>query len=368
MRGIAGLAVAVLVASCAAARPPGQPPPPARPSPAELSAFLEEPAREAVRRRDYALAVSLYRGILEIRGEGDEAAWHLAEVFQFAREPDAAVEVLERYAAVVRDAAARRRALDRITTLRKTDYRFGSGRFAPRPALRQAVAAFKKGRALFRQELYAEAALLFRAGIVMAPNMPGSYRELAEAYGRLGRAAEADAFFAEYLRLHPFGQNADAVRAQLADTGLLGSVTIASSFPCEQVWLNGQPVPLERHPPGSRITLSPGRYKALCYVERYHHVQFERFGIVAGGATKVEFAYAILLNELDPWGRITIEDPRRRGVLVDIGLFPELGVAVPPDGRDLQLVLVSGDHSHREQRTIRVTPGARLIVRWTGQP
>src|SRR5688500_6979294 len=46
------------------------------------AAFLVKPAVEAVQARDFGLAVSLYRGIVAIRGDGDEAVWELVEAWQ----------------------------------------------------------------------------------------------------------------------------------------------------------------------------------------------------------------------------------------------------------------------------------------------
>lgn len=330
----------------------------------DLAAFLVKPAEEAMKKRDYALAVSLYSGIVAIRGTGDEAMWKLAEAWEIAGEFESAAEELQRYADTVTDATLKQKAQDKIAELGRREGGFGSGKFTPKTAKKEAAIAFKKGRDFFKKKKYAEAVLMFRAGIEMAPNMAGNYRELGQAYEKLGRGAEANDFFVRYLRMHPFGKNADEVRKQLAKAKLLGKVSIESSFPCEQVWVNGQPMEAKMKLPVKELTMAPGKYKALCYSEQFHLAHYERFEVVAGGSAKLVFAWAILENKLDPWGRIVLENPRKKGEMIDIGLFPEIGVPIPDDKRALDVVLTAGDGSKKVKRTLRLDAGKRHAIKW----
>ena len=62
------------------------------------------------------------------------------------------------------------------------------------------------------------------------------------------------------------------------------------------------------------------------------------------------FRWAIIVNKLEqPLGRIALENPKAPGMMIDLGITsPEIGVAVPPDGRKLKMVLK--DDSGRPDR------------------
>lgn len=332
-----------------------------------LAQFLVKPAQEALARHDYGRAISLHRGLIAIRGEDSELVWPLAESWEAKGAFDAAIDELERYKTAVRDPEQRKRAEEKIASLQVREAGFTAGRFSPTPAAKEAQEAFRRGRIALKARRFAEAVLLFKAGIEMAPDVPGAYRELGFAYRELGREAEAREFFVRYLRMRPFGKNADQVRPLLAKANLLGKLRIESSpgLECEQVWIRGQMLPAGMHLP-LELSAAPGRYKVLCYHEKLHFARFLSATVTPGQTATVSFLWAVIENRLEPWGRIVVEhpDPDHKGEMQDIGLWREVGVPVPDGGRALDAVLVAGDGSRKERMSLRLAPGKRLVVKW----
>jgi tetratricopeptide (TPR) repeat protein len=239
------------------------------PRKADPAAFVIGPARDALASRKLGLAVSLWRGVVALRGEADPSMLELAKAWTLAGEFDAAIEDLERHRRALTDTAAIAQVNRQIAELERRPKGFSDGVFEVVPADAQAREAFRRGRRLLRTKQYAEAAALFRAGVEMAPDLPGNYRELGQALSRLGREADARELFMRYLRMRPFGKIADEIRSRLlAQKGVLGTLSVASSFACEQVWLNRQPVPVAL--PIDKLPVAPGRYRLLCYSEKYH--------------------------------------------------------------------------------------------------
>jgi tetratricopeptide (TPR) repeat protein len=312
--------------------------------------------------RKYALAISLWRGVVAMRGDDDDAAWKLAEAFTLAGQFKSASRALAYYAAAVRDPVKKQKAQEEIASLDRREKGFSSGRFAPMPAVNEAKEAFKRGRAAFKAKKYEAASLYFKAGIVMAPDLAGNYRELGESLDKLGRAGEANEFFMRYLRIRPFGKNADNVRARLAKAKLVGALTIQSALPCDEVWIEGQRVPgklpIKAHP------VAPGSYRLLCYSDTYHHAQYEDVEVKVGESVTAAFNWAILQNKLDPWGRVVIENPGDKSQMMDIGLWPEVGVPVPADRRALKIVMTAGDGSKKKEELVKLAPGQRYVLKW----
>jgi hypothetical protein len=196
----------------------------------------------------------------------------------------------------------------------------------------------------------------------MAPDLPGNYRELGESLAKLGREEEGTQFLLRYLRLRPFGRNADEIRARLGPTGALAALAVTSSFDCEQVWLNRQPVPLDL--PIDSLAVAPGRYRLLCYSERYHFARYIAVEVPKGEKARAEFTWAIIENKLDPWGRIVMENPDRESEMNDIGVYDEIGVPVPEDRRSLKFVMRAGDSSRRKEVRIQLEAGKRIPLVW----
>jgi len=327
----------------------------------DLAGFLVPPAQRALAERKFGLAVSLWRGIAAIRGDGDPSLLELAKVWTLAGEFDAAIEELDRHRRALTDPTAMATVSRQITELEVRPRGFTGGVFKVIPAEAQAREAFKRGRKEMAAGRHAEAALLFRAGIEMAPDVPGNYRELGEALGKLHRADEATAHYLRYLRIRPFGRNADEIRARVTPAAL-GTLSISSSFACEQVWMNRQPLP--RPLPVAALKVAPGRYRLLCYSEKYHFARYVDVEVPRSGNARAEFTWAIIENRLDPWGRIVMENPDRETEMNDIGVWEEIGVPVPDDRRPLRVLLRAGDSSRRKELSIKLEAGKRFPLVW----
>lgn len=326
------------------------------------AAFLIKPAEQALADRKFGLAVSLWRGVVAIRGDGDPAAWKLAEAWTLAGEFKEAIEELERFAAATTDKQLQMKAEEEIESLRKRPEGFSGQAFRIEQASKQATEAFKRGRKLFKDKKYAEAVAMFRAGIVMAPDMPGSYRELGEAYDKLGKSDEATKFFARYLRLRPFGKNADLARKRLEKAGHFGKLNIESSFPCTETWINGQQ--FSGKLPVKGLVVAPGRHRVLCYNNEYTYGQYINVDVAKGKATDVKFEWAILENALDPWGRIVLENPLDPTKMQDVGLAKQIGIPIPDDRRALKVKLRSADGTKSKETLVKLEPGKRLKIEW----
>lgn len=330
--------------------------------PEDRAAFLVKPAESALADRKFALAISLFRGIVAIRGDGDEVVWKLAEAWTLVGEFESAIEELERYIAAVLDPDKEVRARQHISELAERPRGFGGKVFEVKPATAQAGEAFKRGRKFFAGKKFAEAVSMFKAGIVMAPDLPGNYRELGEAYDKLGLSAEANDFFVRYLKIRPFGKNADTARKRLEKAGLVGKLSLDTSFPCEQVWMNRQPLPGKL--PVKTMVVAPGRYKLLCYTEKFHLAHYEYVEVPKGGAVQTTFAWAIVENKLEPWGRVVMENPENPGEMTDIGVWSEVGVPMPSDRRALRIVMKAGDGSQNKELFLKIEPGKRIPLKW----
>ncbi len=370
---VAALTLAVVAAGTAAAKGKGKAkgkakekePAAETTGSSDAAAFLVKPAEEALKGRKFGLAVSLYRGIVAIRGDGDEAAWKLAEAWTLAGEFDSAVEELERYVAAQTDKDKIEKAEKEISSLEGRIKGFSGGKvFDPVSADTQAKEAFKRGRKLFGDKKYAEAAALFKAGSVMAPDIPGNYRELGEALSKLGRQQEATDFFVRYLRLRPFGKNADEVRKRLEKEGAVGKLSIEASLPCEELWMDRQPFPKDKKLPIKEMSVAPGRHKLLCISNTYHIGEYISVTVAKKDKAKVAWNWAIIENALDPWGRIVVEVPDDPDKFQDVGLWKELGHPVPEDRRALRAKLKAADGSKTKEITLKLEPGKRVKVEW----
>jgi len=272
--------------------------------------------------------------------------------------------VLQQYAQAATEPLKKQKAQEEIASLARREKGFGTGRFKVEPAAKLAGEAFKRGRAAFKAKKYDLAAMYFKAGIEMAPDLVGNYRELGESLDKLGRTDEANQFFVRYLQRRPFGKNADLVRVRLAKAKLVGKLTIDSALPCDEVWINGQPLAASTKLPIKNHVVAPGSYKLLCFSAKYHHAQFERVEVKQGANVAVSFAWAVLENRLEPWGRVVIENPKDKTQMMDIGLWEEVGVPVPEDRRALKIVMTAGDGSKRKEEFVKLAPGQRIVLKW----
>lgn len=331
---------------------------------AELSAFLVTPARAALAAGDRPRAIVLHQALALARGPASPEARELATLLIEAGQTDDAVRVLTRFAAATPDAMAA--AAARGTALQLT----AGAKVEARPlALPSQLAlgklAFKQGRAAFGKKRWGDALVYFHLGYVLAPELPGFLRELGATYDRLGAAAPKQAFYQAYLLRMPFGKNADAVRTELTRTkGALATLSITSSLPCEEVWLNRQRVPAAL--PQKQLLVAPGSYKAMCLSRRYEMATFEYATLGAGGSAAIRFDWALVVNKLaQPLGRIAIENLKAPGVMLDLGVSsPEVGVVVSDLGRPLRMVLKDDGGTRVVERSVRIRPGERFVVEW----
>jgi hypothetical protein len=331
---------------------------------AELSAFLVEPARAALAAGDRPRAIVLHQALALARGPASPEAQRLAALLVEAGQTDDAVRTLTRLLGSTTDATVRataRARIEQLTAGPRVDVR----PLALPSEAKLALGAFKLGRKAFGKRRWGDALVYFHLGYVLAPELPGFLRELGATYDRLGAAGPKRAFLSAYLLRMPFGKNADAVRAELArDPGALATLSITSSLPCEEVWLNRQRVPGAL--PQKRLAVAPGPYKAMCLSRKYEIAIFEYATLAAGGSAAIRFDWAIVVNKLAaPLGRIAIENPNAPGMLLDLGVSStEVGVVVTDVGRPLRMVLKDDAGSRVVERKVRIRSGERVVVEW----
>ncbi len=330
----------------------------------KMSRFLIEPARAAIKKRQWPRAIALYQGIVVARGPGSPEALELARAWTLAGQYDAAVPVLDRFIEHTDDDKALASARKERNRLANQSNPFARS-FQVRGARREAGVVFKKGRKAFRKKKYADAAVYFEMGYALDVDLPGFLRELGATYDRLKAPDKKARFYAAYLRRRPFGKNAKEVRKALGKkTRILGKLTIASAMRCDEVWVNRQKVPGKL--PVKNILVAPGDYKALCISYKYQIAYFEYAKVRLTKPGKLTFNWAVVVNALkNPMGRIRLEDARRSGTMMDLGIStPEVGVVVPGDGRALKVSLQALDGSRREERFLRIQPGSREVIKW----
>jgi tetratricopeptide (TPR) repeat protein len=329
-----------------------------------MSDFLIKPAEVAARKRDWPLALALYNALTVARGPGSKEARQLATMWTLAGRSDEARRVLASFIASSRDEKAVAEARTEYARLSSVSDPFAKQFEVAQPAS-EAKEAFKRGRAAFKKKAYADALFYFEIGYALAPDLPGFLRELGSTYDQLGAKDKKIEFYRRYLRQRPFGKNADEIRAALGkDRKALGSLNIQSSLPCDEIWLNRQRMPGKL--PKKNLTVGPGRYRALCINHAYQIAFWEYTDVSVGKGAQLSFQWAIVVNELkNPYGRISIEDPRNPGTMMDLGITaPEIGVIVPSDGRALRMVLKDDAGSKQVERYIKLQPGQREVIKW----
>jgi tetratricopeptide (TPR) repeat protein len=330
----------------------------------ELSAFLIKPAEAHASRRDWAHAIPMYQAIVIARGAASAEARKLATLWTLAGQFEEAVAVLQSFAAASEDAAQLREVRSEIQRLTKSADPFAR-QLDLQPVEGEARKAFKLGRDAFARKKWGDALIYFQMGYALAPDLPGFLRELGATYERLGEKGKKLDFYRRYLLRRPFGKNADLVRQELArEKGGLGKLTLTSSLPCEEVWLNRQRVPGKL--PKKDLLVAPGSYKGLCFNARFEIAFFEYVTIEPGRSGGMAFNWAILVNDLkNPYGRISIENPQAPGTMIDLGITnPEVGVVVPRDGRALRTVVKDDLGVRQEERFLKLQPGQRQVIKW----
>ena len=333
---------------------------------AELSKFLVAHAEAAAKARDFAHAIPLYQALAAARGPASAEQRQLANLWALAGQRDEAVDAWNAFADATTDEAARRDARAEVSRLQA-----GPDRLRARLVLaavpddaRRAVAL---GRSALAAKHYGDALVAFHMAYALSPDQPGLVRELGAAYDKLGAKDERSAFYERYLVQHPLGATANEIRAELAKEpggGGLGTLTVASSLPCTELWINREKVTGKLSEKG--LPVAPGLYKGLCFAPKYEMALFQYATVEPGKPATMTFRWAIVENRLDhPYGRIAIENPEAPGTMIDLGITsPEVGVALPADGHKLQLLLEDDTGTRTEKRTVAIEPGQRFVVRW----
>jgi len=331
---------------------------------AQLSEFLVAAAQRAVKARDWAKAIPLYQALVVARGPGGPEAKQLAMLWTLAGQNERAAEAWSGYAGATADPEEQTAARAEVTRLGSV-----SDPFADKLVLAEQTAdakqAFALGRAAFAARQYGDALVYFHLGYALAPELPGFLRELGSTYDKLGAAEPKREFYRRYLVQRPIGGNADLVRAELArDNDVLGTLEVASSLPCSELWINRQR--LTGKPPDKAIVVAPGNYKGLCFNPRYEMALFEYATVEPGKPAAMTFRWGIVENRLEhPLGRIALENPKAPGVMIDLGITStEVGVAAPADGRKLKMILKDDSGVRTEARMVQIEPGQRLVVKW----
>jgi tetratricopeptide (TPR) repeat protein len=331
---------------------------------AELSKFLVKPAEKAVKARKWAEAIPLYQALAVARGPASPEQKQLATLWTLAGQNEDAAEAWGVYANAATDTKARGEALAEATRLGGTP-----DPFAEKLSLvemgKEAKQAFTLGRAAFKGGKYADALVYFHMGYALAPDLPGFLRELGSTYDKLGATDRKREFYRRYLVQRPFGPNAEVVRSELArDKDALGTLLVSSSLPCTELWVNRQRITGKL--PDKGLLVAPGSYKGLCFNSKYEMALFEYASVEPGKPASMTFRWAIVVNQLErPFGRIALENPKSAGQMIDLGITsPEVGVAVPADGRKLKMILKDDSGVRTEERLVQIEPGQRLVVKW----
>lgn len=330
----------------------------------EISRFLIGPARRAEKARDWARAIPLYQALVVARGPASAEAKLLATLWTLAGQNERAAEAWRAFAAAVTDPKERQAALAESTRLATFVDPFAD-KLALVPLAAEAKQAFTAGRKAFAAQQYGDALVYFTIGYNLAPELPGFLRELGSTYDKLGAGDPKREFYRRYLVQRPFGANADVIRAELAkDKDVLGTLLVSSSLPCTELWVNRQRISGKL--PDKGIVVAPGSYKGLCFNPKYEMALFEYATVEAGKPASMSFRWSIIENKLQrPLGRITLENPKAPGVMVDLGITSdEVGVAAPADRRKLKMILKDDSGVRTEERMVQIEPGQRLVVKW----
>jgi hypothetical protein len=331
---------------------------------ADLSQFLVKPAEKAAKARDWPHAIPYYQALVVARGLGSPEQKQLATLWTLAGQNEDAAEAWSAYAGAVTDAKEKSDALAEATRLATAPDPFAD-KLALVPPAGEAKQAFAAGRTAFQAKLYGDALVDFHIGYALAPDLPGFLRELGSTYDKLDAPERKREFYRRYLVQRPFGANADVVRDELAkDKDVLGTLLVSSSLPCTELWVNREKIVGKL--PDKGLVVAPGSYKGLCFNPKYEMALFEYATVEPGKPAAMTFRWAIVSNKLEhPLGRIALENAKAAGTMIDLGITsPEVGVAVPTDGRKLKMILKDDSGLRTEERSVLIEPGQRLVVTW----
>jgi tetratricopeptide (TPR) repeat protein len=333
---------------------------------ADFAALVRKTAEAAYDKKDYPKAIVYYQALVVALGPASAEARKLADCWALAGQNEQAVAVLDAYMAASSDP-------DQIAEAQAAAKRIGGVNqiFSKQLKLptqkKDGTKIFKLGRAAFKKKQYGDALVYYHMGYVLAPDLAGFLRELGSTYDKLGAKDKKLEFFRRYLYSHPFGKNADDIRKSVKkETGVLGSLTLSTSLPCEQVFIQGSGAPmlLTQKLPVKKLALAPGRYGVLCFSSKYGLYYRDPVVVTADQDTTHAFNWAIVVNALEnPYGRISIENPA--GGMNDLGIdTPSHGVPCPDDGHALKLQLTDDAGTKSETRYQKLEPGQTYTIKW----
>ena len=331
---------------------------------ADLSQSLVKPAEKAAKARDWAHAIPYYQALVVARGSGSPEQKRLATLWTLAGQNEDAAEAWSQYAASASDAKEKSDALAEASRLGTAPDPFAE-KLALAALSTEAKQAFAAGRSAFQAKQFGDALVDFHMGYALAPDLPGFLRELGSTYDKLDAPERKREFYRRYLVQRPFGANADVVRDELAkDKDVLGTLLVSSSMPCTELWVNRERIVGKL--PDKGLVVAPGSYKGLCFNPKYEMALFEYATVEPGKPAAMTFRWAIVANKLEhPLGRIALENAKAAGTMIDLGITsPEVGVAVPGDGRKLKMILKDDSGLRTEERQVLIEPGQRLVVTW----
>jgi tetratricopeptide (TPR) repeat protein len=315
-----------------------------------LETLLLDAASAAAKRRELPLAATLLQGAWEISQE----AGVLRRLAKAQSDAGLLVDSLESYELLLRSkpaADAAREAKAAVERLRQ----------APPPPpdqmpkrlllSKEAKRAFTHGVALARQKKQKLAIRYLRASLVLDPTLPGAHRVLGLVYGQMGDPLREREYLLGYLRLRPDGPIADVLRRRLKPSGLLGSVDVGSSYPCD-VWVNGRA--LRKRTPLKGLLLPPGNHTLSLVNGQYHFVRNRHVTVLSGRTEKLEVPFGLLTVKLEPWARILADG-------MDLGLWETIGL---PTGEH-ELSLTAHDGSRKKRMKVLIKAGSTLnITSW----
>src|SRR4051794_27932018 len=266
---------------------------------ADEGAWLEKAAEQAVVAGQFPRAVALFRGLGALRPKDPSPTYRLGEVYALAGQFEEAIAEYRKFAARPEaDPARKARAESEAHRLEEAPAPFAEQLFRMMPATVEAKKLFDAGKKDAQAKHYEAAIRELQAALLLDPDLPGPYRILGVVYGKVGDRAQERQFLADYLRVRPDGQIADTVRAKLKGDGVLGTITVESSWP-GNVLLNGRepgrPTPLKK------FAVPAGKYIVGLENEQYHIVRNLRVDVTPQKDTEKKFNFGILNTKLQPW-------------------------------------------------------------------
>jgi Flp pilus assembly protein TadD len=314
-------------------------------------AWLEKAAEQAVIAGQFPKAVAMLRGLGALRPKDPSPTYRLGEVYALAGQFEEAIAEYRRFAQRPEaDNARKARAESEAKRLEEAPAPFAEQLFRQMPATVEAKRLFEEGKKDAQAKRYDAAIHELQAALLLDPDLPGPYRLLGAVYGKVGDKAQERQFLADYLRIRPDGQIADTVRQKLKGDGVLGTISVESSWPCK-VLINGRET--GRSTPLKHFAVPAGKYIVGLENEQYHIVRNLRMDVSAQKDTEKKFNFGILLTRLEPWARIRVDGK-------DIGLWDEAGI---PEGKHT-VAFKAHDGSKEKTVTVEIKGGSREKLSW----